>query len=158
MRFAAMALTAAISALAGLGSAVPDARAQDAPSLDQLIERFEVDRPEVPGSARLDAWVEENDGGRAVVIVVTPEGETKLIADPGITVTPVTAGVAWLLPLPHQMIDPSTDYFAPPATIRLPYAAAEGETVSLLVEYAYCVIDFQCFFGEETLVVALDGS
>lgn len=134
------------------------AAAQEALSLGKLIEQFEADRPAVPGSARLDAWAEDGDAGPAVIIVVTPEGETKLVADPGITVTPITPGVEWSVSLPHRLVDPSISYLSAPATIRLPYTAATGQSVSLLVEYAYCVIDFQCFFGEETLVVALDGS
>jgi hypothetical protein len=38
--------------------------------------------------------------------------------------------------------------------VRLPFSATDHEPVELLIEYAYCVVDYQCFFGEETLTVA----
>ena len=87
--------------------------------------------------------------------MVVPEGETKLVADPGITVTPAARlGVDWQLPLPHRMVDTERDYFDPPATIRLPFTSADDQPLQLLVEYAYCFVDFQCFFGEAELTVA----
>lgn len=147
------------AALLVLGTSAGAAIAQEESEvqLDQLIRQFDDGAPPIPGSAHLDAWVEHAGGGMEVVIVVTPEGETKLIADPGISVTPtVTGEVDWLVPMPHRLVDPSTEYFQPPATIRLPYADHRTGSVELFVEYAYCVVDFQCFFGEETLTVALD--
>ena len=66
----------------------------------------------------------------------------------------VRAGVEWRTPLPHRMVDPAIDYFIPPATLRLPFTSSDHEPVELLVEYAWCVVDFQCFFGEQTLTVA----
>ena len=87
--------------------------------------------------------------------LLTPEGETKLVADPGITVTPAARlGVDWQLPLPYRMVDTERDYFDPPTMIRLPFTSADDQPVQLLVEYAYCFVDFQCFFGEAELTVA----
>ena len=63
-------------------------------------------------------------------------------------------GLDWKLPLPHRLVDTGRDYFDPPATIRLPFASADDQPVQLLVEYAYCFVDFQCFFGEAELTVA----
>jgi hypothetical protein len=126
-----------------------------APSLDTLLEQFNAQAPAAPGSVRLDAWVEAHDAGKEVVVVVAPEGDTKLVADPGITVTPATRlGVTWQVPLPHRMVDPGRDYFNPPAMIRLPFTSDDDGPLRLLVEYAYCQIDYQCFFGEEELTVA----
>lgn len=125
------------------------------PSLDTLLQQFDAQAPEAPGGVRLDAWVEAHDAGKEVVVVVAPEGDTKLVADPGITVTPATRlGLAWQVPLPHRMVDPGRDYFDPPAMIRLPFTSDDDEPLRLLVEYAYCQIDYQCFFGEEELTVA----
>ena len=88
------------------------------------------------------------------VITILPEGETKLNADPGITITPAhQPGIDWQVPLPHRHQDLSITYFDPPATIRMPFTGSIGQPVEVLVEYAYCLVDYQCFFGEETLRV-----
>jgi len=157
---AALALPAALTMLvAALPSAAGQAQTQPqsnrAPSLDTLLQQFDARAAEPPGSVRLDAWVETGDAGKEVVIMVVPEGETRLVADPGITVTPAARiGVEWQLPLPHRMVDTERDYFDPPATIRLPFTSADDQPLQLLVEYAYCFVDFQCFFGEAELTVA----
>ena len=123
------------------------------PPLDELLERFDATPRSAPKpSVSLDAWIEADGARRAVVVVIEPEGETRLIADPGITVMPVAqGGVEWLVPLPHRHVDPSREYFGAQAAVRLPFAAEDGRPLELLVEYAYCVVDVQCFFGEETL-------
>jgi hypothetical protein len=156
-------LLVVLAALVATAGAMPS-RAQDgappsqskAPtSLDSLLRQFEARAPQPQGSVRLDARVERGDAGSEVVVTITPEGETKLIADPGITVTPAQRqGVEWLVPLPLRHVDPAREYFDPPATVRLPFAASDGQPLDLVVEYAYCVIDYQCFFGEEALTVA----
>jgi hypothetical protein len=130
-------------------------QASRAPSLDTLLQQFDARAVEPSGSVRLDAWVETGDAGKEVVVLVVPEGETRLVADPGITVTPAARlGVDWQLPLPHRMVDTERDYFDPPAMIRLPFTSADDQPLQLLVEYAYCFVDFQCFFGEAELTVA----
>ena len=145
---AAMAVPALAQDSAPLGQS-------KAPSLNDLLQQFEARAPEPTGSVRLDAWVETDDAGSQVVIAIMPEGETKLVADPGITVTPAQRqGVEWLAPLPLRHVDPGREYFDPPAMVRLPFAATDGQPLDLVVEYAYCVIDYQCFFGEEALTVA----
>ena len=90
-----------------------------------------------------------------MVVVVEPRGDFKLVADPGITVTPTAQpGVEWLVPLPLRLVDRASQYFQPPATLRLPFRADGGQPLEILVEYAYCVVDYQCFLGEELLSVA----
>ena len=122
-------------------------------SLDELIQRFDAAPQTVPrGEVRLDAWIESEGGERAVVVSIEPEGKTKLIADPGITVVPVERrDITWLVPLPHRHVDASREYFEPAASMRLPFAGEDGLPIELDVEYAYCVVDYQCFFGEETV-------
>ena len=138
---------------AGAGTTQPGSAALP---LDQLIERFNSGAPEQDG-VEIDAWTETGAEGSEIVIVIAPRGETKLVADPGITVTPTArAGVEWRTPLPHRMVDPAIDYFTPPATLRLPFISSDRQPLELLVEYAWCVVDFQCFFGERTLTVATD--
>jgi hypothetical protein len=133
----------------------PTQQARQAPSLEMLLQQFDARAPEPRGSIRLDAWVETGDAGKELVIAVIPEGETKLVADPGITVTPAARlGVAWQVPLPYRMVDTERDYFEPPAMVRLPFTSTDGQPLQLLVEYAWCFVDFQCFFGEQELTVA----
>ncbi|MCC2663468.1 MAG: hypothetical protein K0S35_1390 [Geminicoccaceae bacterium] len=127
-----------------------------APALDRLIQQFNAGAPEQDG-VEIDAWTETGPEGRAIVVVVAPRGATKLVADPGITVTPTARpGLAWSTALPYRKVEPEVDYFTPPATLRLPFTSSDREPVELLVEYAWCVVDFQCFFGEETLKVAIN--
>jgi hypothetical protein len=127
-----------------------------APALDRLIQQFNAGAPEQDG-VEIDAWTETGPEGRAIVVVVAPRGATRLVADPGITVTPTARpGLAWGTALPYRKVEPQVDYFTPPATLRLPFTSSDREPVELLVEYAWCVVDFQCFFGEETLEVAIN--
>jgi hypothetical protein len=155
-----LALPAALSLMLGAlpspaGQTAAQQQATRAPSLDALLQQFDARAVEPQGSVRLDAWVETVDAGKEVVVMLAPEGETRLVADPGITVTPAARlGVDWQLPLPHRMVDTERDYFDPPAVIRLPFTSADDQPLQLLVEYAYCFVDFQCFFGEAELTVA----
>jgi hypothetical protein len=154
---ATLVLTSAATPSLAQQSAAPVASpaVSAAPSLDTLLQQFEAGAPERPGSVRLEAWVETGDAGREVVVTVVPEGDAKLVADPGITVTPAARlGVEWRLPLPYRMVDTGRDYLDPPAVVRLPFTSADDQPLQLLVEYAYCFVDFQCFLGEAELTVA----
>jgi hypothetical protein len=148
------ALWAAIG-LIGLasGTAAVAGPASDTP-LDRMIEQFNAGAPEHDG-VQIDGWVEQGPDGPAVVVAIAPRGGVKLVADPGITVTPTERpGIAWRGPLPRRKVEPGVDYLTPPATVRLPFTASDDQPVELRVEYAYCVVDFQCFLGEQTLSVA----
>lgn len=125
-------------------------------SLEQLLQSYGASAGEQPpADVAVDAWIEQGSGGgRELVIVLQPEGETRLNADPGITVTPDDgAAVAWQVMLPHRHIDPAIDYFEPRATVRMPFEGGDEEPIRVLVEFAYCVVDYQCFLGEEQLTV-----
>jgi hypothetical protein len=151
MRFGLCGGTVLIVAMAG-----GPARAGDqGVDLDRLIERFDAAAPQTAGSVELDAWIEAGPERSEVVVVLEPQGDFKLVADPGITVTPTEQpGVEWLVPLPYRHADAETQYFTPPAAVRLPFRADGAQPLEILVEYAYCVVDYQCFFGEEVLTVA----
>ena len=147
------AVLAAIGVI-GLASGAAAAETGEATPLDQLIQQFNAGAPEHDG-VRIEGWVEHGPDGQAVVVAVAPRGGVKLVADPGITVTPTERpGIRWLVPLPERKVEPGHDYFTPPATVRLPFTASDDRPVELRVEYAYCVVDFQCFLGEKTLTVA----
>lgn len=146
---------AACALAAGAAWAGAAGAEQTAPELDRLLRQFDAGAPPTNGSVHLDAWIETGAERDEVVVVVEPRGEFKLVADPGITVTPsAQPGVEWLVPLPHRHVDPEIQYFTPPASIRLPFRAEGEAPLEILVEYAYCVVDYQCFFGEEILSVA----
>jgi hypothetical protein len=122
--------------------------------VDRLIEQFDA-AAQHNGSVHVDAWTEAGRESDALVVVVEPRGKFKLIADPGITVTPTARpGVEWLVSLPYSHVDSDVEYFTPPASLRLPFRASDNQPLEILVEYAYCVVDYQCFFGEQTLTVA----
>jgi hypothetical protein len=154
-------MTPKLAALALLSSATAagGANAADGQSLEELIKKFQSDAPKVEAEVRIDAWVEpsEADGQPdEMVITILPEGKTKLNADPGITITPADqVGIEWQVALPHRHQDQTVSYFEPPATIRMPFTASDDQPAEILVEYAYCLVDYQCFFGEETLSVVM---
>lgn len=145
--------------LIALLAAAPPALAADPGtlSLEELLQSYDSVPPGQPEpEVRLEGWIERlADGRNEVVIVIEPEGETRLNAEPGITVTP-SAGQAlvWQVPLPHRHVDPTIDYFIPSAVVRMPFAGEPDQPIRVLVEFAYCVVDFQCFLGEEELSVA----
>ena len=93
-------IRAAAGALGMLGLALGQAEAGSAPALDQLIERFNAAAP-VQDGVTVEGWVERGPAGAELVVRLEPQGEIKLIADPGITVTPrPRPGVAWLTGCP----------------------------------------------------------
>ena len=148
------ALGVALSAI-GAGAAGAADQVEPRPDLDRLIEQFNAGAQRTHGSVRVDAWTETGHGSDALVVVLEPQGEFKLVADPGITVTPMERpGVEWLVPLPYRHADSELQYFTPPASLRLPFRASDDQPLEILVEYAYCVVDYQCFFGEQNLTVA----
>lgn len=148
-------LTPLLTTLAMLSSAT----AAGGQSLEDLIKKFDSEAPVVEAEVKIDAWVEPGDGAgqpAEMVITILPEGDTKLNADPGITITPADqVGIAWQVALPHRHQDMSITYFDPPAMIRMPFTASDDQPAEILVEYAYCLVDYQCFFGEEMLSVAM---
>ena len=78
-----------------------------------------------------------------------PKGQVKLVADPGVTVTPVPrAGVAWTARRAGQPCRAASDISPsrPPSACRSPARTAGRSRPT--VEYAYCLVDYQCLFGE----------
>ncbi len=145
---------AATAALAMTAAAV-----QAAPLLDDLIQEFQNTAPKAVADVRIEAWIERGDDvdqPNEMVITLLPNGKTKLNADPGITVTPKDQpGVEWQVALPHRYQDQTIAYFEPPATVRMPFTTGGDQPIEVLVEYAFCQVDYQCFFGEKTLRVAM---
>jgi hypothetical protein len=103
------------------------------------------------GSVEVVSWVERNGASQELVVTLMPKGQVKLVADPGMTVTPVARdGVTWTNEA-VSAVEAGRDYFAQPPTVRVPFAGEDGKPVQAAVEYAYCLIDYQCLFGETTV-------
>ena len=100
------------------------------------------------GSVEVMSWVERNGAVPELVVTLVPKGEVKLVADPGVVVTPVPRdGLQWKAAEPVSSVDAERDYFAEPPTLRVPFAGEDGKPVEAEVEYAYCLVDYQCLFG-----------
>ena len=101
------------------------------------------------GTVDVVGWVERDGAKPELVVTLIPKGQVKLVADPGVVVTPVPRdGVEWAAAQPVSRVDASRSYFAEPPTIRLPFAGEDGKPVEASVKYAYCLVDYQCLFGE----------
>lgn len=101
------------------------------------------------GSVEVVGWIERTDARLELVVTLVPKGKVKLVADPGITVTPVRRpGIAWSADAPVSKVDPDRDYFPEPPILRVPFEGEDGKPVEATVEYAYCLVDVQCLFGE----------
>lgn len=138
---------AAAAVLAGL--AAPVAAEDDVASLLGALAPGLGPTPRVEITARLDA----TRAPPALVVRLEPATGTRLVADPGISVvlTDRAAPVTWTLP--------GQDYFATPPVVRVPLPAPEAPGPwPIRVEYAYCVVERQCLFGEATLLVGASGT
>jgi hypothetical protein len=84
----------------------------------------------------------------SVAVMLQANGQAKLVADPGVTVVPVDqAGMA--VAEAAALVDRAQEYFALPPVVRV----QPGTATALRVEYAYCVVDKQCLFGDVTVPV-----
>jgi hypothetical protein len=119
----------------------------DEPLSTMLAKLAPAKHPE--GSVEVVSWVERNGSAPELVVTLVPKGQVKLVADPGVTVTPVARdGIAWSDASPISRVDPDQGYFAEPPTLRVPFAREDGRPVEATVEFAYCLVDYQCLFGE----------
>lgn len=141
-----LTMPAAIAAAALAGAPV-----QAGEPLADLLGQIKP--PTAPqGSVAVMGWVERNEGRSELVVTFVAKGEVKLVADPGITVTPQSReGITWAATGPVSHVDPDQAYFADPPILRLPFEGSDGEPVKASVEYAYCLVDYQCLFGEATV-------
>ena len=152
------AVTAAESTPAPALGAPPGA---DELQLNRLLDRLGPEASAPKDAVEVAAWIEPTPDAAEVVVTLTPTGKAKLVADPGVTVTPAdpdSGGVAWRTPLPYHLVDAGAEYFAEPPTIRLSLGAPEVGPIDLDVEYAYCFVDTVCLFGEKRVTAALRPS
>ncbi|MEK0083645.1 hypothetical protein [Benzoatithermus flavus] len=137
-----------VAVLALVATSAVGSAARAAEPLDALLDRL-APRKTPQGSVEVTSWIERGDGGSELVVQLVPKGQVKLVADPGVTVTPLPReGIAWSADAPVSEVDPNRDYFATPPTLRVPFSGGDGKPVEAAVEYAYCLVDYQCLFGE----------
>lgn len=107
----------------------------------------------------LDAWIEPAQDGHVVRVTVAPRGAMKLVADPGIQVMPdAPSGVRFTAELPAERVGRIEDYWPQAQTLSLPFSGGlPGDVIGLRIDYAYCVVEFQCFFGAGVLRVSVPG-
>jgi hypothetical protein len=104
------------------------------------------------GDVAVSGWVERGSGGTELVVRVEPRGAAKLVAEPGVVVTPLSReGVSWPAYGAQSELT-GHSYFETPVELRLPVRITENTPVEADVEYAYCLVDYQCLFGTTRLV------
>jgi len=123
-------------------------------SLKGLLDRLGSARPAPEGRISAMGWVERQADGYALVVSLEPSGAARLLADPGITLEPQPAPrVSWSTD--RLYLDyPAKAYFDSAPVLRLPFKG-DAASVTAKVEYAYCLVDYQCLFGETTVEAEL---
>lgn len=140
-------------ALVGLLAAPASAAS---PDLKALLDGMAPQAPAAQGRVEVDGWLETSPAGTELVVTLTPSGAARLVADPGITVTPLAGNAAPPPGEPVALVDPNLGYMTEPPVLRVPLPGHAGGPVEAQVEYAYCLVDTQCLFGEA--VVRAEGS
>ena len=137
----------------GIGMAALLAGAAPATELKTLLDQLAPPAPAGQGRVEVTGWLETSPEGTELVVTLTPSGVAKLVADPGIVVTPLAAGDAAPPGGPVELVDPSLGYMTEPPVLRVPLPRHDGGPVEAQVDYAYCLVDTQCLFGEARLRV-----
>lgn len=110
------------------------------------------------GHVQVLARIERNPttGATQLAIDLLPEGEARLVADPGVTVVALASeGVAWPAGTEIRAVLPGVPYFDTPPELRLPVEAAPGALVEADVDFAWCLVGWQCLFGSERVRVIM---
>jgi hypothetical protein len=137
-------------ALAALAILLAGGQASAADDLAGLLKGLgAAKRPD--GDVTVTSWVETGARGADLVVHVEPRGAAKLVAEPGVTVTPLPRdGLTW--PGGAAATDaPEGSYITHPVELRLPFRASDARPVEARVDYAYCLTGYQCLFGETTV-------
>ncbi len=154
MRAAADVLRRAALALALLMAPAAGA----AEPLAELLQRI-APAPPPTGGVAVTGRIEAGPQGAELVVSLAPHGAAKLVADPGITVTPLPPVPGASAPgAPVELVDPSVDYLRAVPELRVPVRIARNAPVTARVDYAYCLVDSQCLFGEALLQVEPDAA
>lgn len=149
MRRAAAGLVALLAATGPAG----------AQGVDALLRELAPGAPgavAAGGSVRIDGRVERDGAGAELVVTLTPLGKARLVADPGVQLTP-RAGPSgpWAATGPVERVEPLTGYFAGPVELRVPVVPGAVGTARADLAYAWCLVDRICLLGEAEVAVPL---
>ena len=135
----------AVAGLLAIGT--PEAIAGE--SVGELLKKLAGPGNRAPGRVEVAATVEGAAGGGDLLVTLTGVDGAKLVADPGVTVTPIERkGLTWQNPAGLTDSRSVASYFASPHQVRLPFTASSAGPVEADVSYAYCIVREQCLFGE----------
>lgn len=113
---------------------------------------------EPQGRVVVAAQVEPAVGHRVLVVELRPLGDAKLVADPGAVLRGTAVdGVTWLAP-EAKALEPGRSYFDGAVRLALPFRAEGADEVRARVDYAWCLVGFQCLFGEADVRVPLPAA
>lgn len=128
------------------------ARAQE---VGELLSGLGFAVPPKEGQVRVVARLEVTPAGGVLRLEFVGEGDARLVADPGITVTGLASEtVRWPEGAEVRAVVPGQLYFPEPPRILLPVEAVPGATVEADVAYAWCLVGWQCRFGNERVRLA----
>lgn len=145
MRWAAVGLLA-------LAAVTGPAGAQ---GLDALLRTL-APAPSPEGSVRVDGRVERDGAGAQLVVTLTPLGAARLVADPGIQLTPRPGPAGpWAATGPVGRVEPEAGYFPGPVELRVPVVPGAVGTARADLAYAWCLVDRICLLGEAEVAVPL---
>lgn len=142
--------------LAALALLPPLAGAVQAAELKDLLDQLAPKPAAAEGRVEVTGWLETSPEGTDLVVTLTPSGVARLVADPGIIVTPLPDDENGPPGGPVELVDPDLGYMTEPPVLRVPLPRHDGGAVEAQVDYAYCLVDTQCLFGEA--VVRVEGA
>lgn len=135
-------LLAAAALAACLGTAA------QATEIKELLDQLAPPPAAQQGGVDVTGWLETSPEGTELVVTLTPRGVARLAADPGIVVTPLARPDGAVPGEPVEMVDSDLGYLTEPPVLRAPLPHHRGGPVEARVDYAYCLVDTQCLFGE----------
>ncbi|MGF1562233.1 MAG: hypothetical protein ACFB3T_08655 [Geminicoccaceae bacterium] len=110
---------------------------------------------EIVEPVTVEAWVTREGEAAELTVALTPNGDYKLVADPGIEVAPLPRdGVAFGQELPVRKTDAAVEYWQTPTFVSLPFTVRDSQPIRVQIDYAYCQVMSMCFFGAAELDVA----
>jgi len=151
--------TSTLSALSGkrtlllLGFALMPVDVFAAETVESLFGELEA--RQIQPSVGVLSWIQRRADQYSLVISFAPTDGTKLVADPGIRITPQPiAGVIWTDEI-VEVRDTNLDYFKTPPRVELHFQQLDIVNISAQVEYAYCIVDQICLFGDELVTASI---
>ena len=123
--------------------------------LDSLLGGLTADGGRKGGIVVRQEVTNDGEYGR-LRITLLPEGDARLVADPGSSLEVRGEGVEWIDGTRAEAIRPDRDYFDGPVTLELPFRRrGEGGRIEGRIEYLWCFVGTQCFFGEKAIRIEL---